>query len=146
MNDDLYQELILDHGRHPRKTGVIPDATYVEKGFNPLCGDEITLYLEVKDEVITKVRFEGEGCAISQASSSLMAERIEGMPVNEALALFNQVHEMLMGVNEHQLGKLSSLSGVKRYPVRVKCATLAWHTLDAALKGSGPVSTEGDDV
>ncbi len=140
--DDLYQELIIDHGTHPRRLGKLPTYTHQERGFNPLCGDELTLYLEVEDHVVKKVRFEGKGCAISMASASLMGEKIEGMPVDEVKVLFSQVHRLLSGENITDLGKIEALAGVCKYPMRVKCATLAWHTLVAALDTSGQVSTE----
>ena len=140
--DDLYQELIIDHGTHPRRLGKLPTYTHQERGFNPLCGDELNLYLEVEDHVVKKVRFEGKGCAISMASASLMGEKIEGMPVDEVKVLFSQVHRLLSGENITDLGKIEALAGVCKYPMRVKCATLAWHTLVAALDTSGQVSTE----
>ena len=142
MMDDLYQELIIDHGTHPRRLGKLPTYTHQERGFNPLCGDELNLYLEVEDHVVKKVRFEGKGCAISMASASLMGEKIEGMPVDEVKVLFSQVHRLLSGENITDLGKIEALAGVCKYPMRVKCATLAWHTLVAALDTSGQVSTE----
>lgn len=142
MMDDLYQELIIDHGTHPRRLGKLPTYTHQERGFNPLCGDELTLYLEVEDHVVKNVRFEGKGCAISMASASLMGEKIEGMPVDEVKVLFSQVHRLLSGENIPDLGKIEALAGVCKYPMRVKCATLAWHTLVAALNTSGQVSTE----
>ena len=142
MMDDLYQELIIDHGTHPRRLGKLPTCTHQERGFNPLCGDDLTLYLEVENGVVQKVRFEGKGCAISMASASLMGEKIEGMPVDEVKVLFSQVHRLLSGEKITDLGKIEALAGVCKYPMRVKCATLAWHTLVAALDTSGQVSTE----
>ena len=142
MMNDLYQELIIDHGTHPRRLGKLPTYTHHERGFNPLCGDDLTLYLEVENGVVQKVRFEGKGCAISMASASLMGEKIEGMPVEEVKVLFSRVHRLLSGEKITDLGKIEALAGVCKYPMRVKCATLAWHTLVAALDTSGQVSTE----
>lgn len=141
---DLYQEVIFDHNRHPRNYRKLPDANHKLEGYNPLCGDKITLYLKVADGVIQDVAFEGSGCAISTASASLMTESVKGKRVEEAEALYEGIHRMLTGGTEPaNLGKLVVLSGVRSYPTRVKCATLAWHTLHGALKDSAePVSTE----
>lgn len=141
---DLYQEVIFDHNRHPRNYRKLPDANHKLEGYNPLCGDKITLYLKVADGVIQDVAFEGSGCAISTASASLMTESVKGKRVEEAEALYEGMHRMLTGGTEPaNLGKLAVLSGVRSYPTRVKCATLAWHTLHGALKDSAePVSTE----
>ncbi len=133
---DLYQELIIDHGTHPRRFGPLPEHTHHERGHNPLCGDDLTLYLKVEDGVIEKVRFEGSGCAISMASASLMAERLEGLSVDEAKKLFEKVHSLLSGTPVEGLGKIEALSGVCKYPMRVKCATLSWHALMGALEQS----------
>jgi len=142
---ELYQDLILDHGRQPRNFGALSGYTHRLEGFNPLCGDRLVLYLKVRDGRIEDIGFEGVGCAISVASASLMTERLKGRPVDEALALFGPVHQLLLtGEGERQaLGKVAMLAGVSEFPARVKCATLAWHTLRAALSGeSQPVSTE----
>ena len=144
---DLYQEVILDHNRRPRNFGRLADANRSAEGFNPLCGDRLTLYLKLVDGVIESVRFEGTGCAISTASASLMTEALKGKSVAEAQALFKGVHALLTtghGADSAvPLGKLDVLSGVCEFPVRVKCATLAWHTLQAALHGEDrSVSTE----
>ena len=144
---DLYQEVIFDHNRNPRNFRVIEHADRKVEGFNPLCGDRLTLFLSLTDEVITDASFQGSGCAISTASVSLMTEIIKGKTVAEAEELFTQFHEMTTGKDEQiqleAVGKLAVLAGVREYPARVKCATLAWHTLDAALKNVGEaVSTE----
>lgn len=141
---DLYQDVIFDHNRHPRNFGRLNDATCTIEGFNPLCGDRLTLYLKVKDGVIEDVRFEGHGCAISTASASLMTESVKGKRVEEAEHLFQGVHDMLTGKEQPaDLGKLAALSGVKEFPARVKCATLAWHSLHSALENrQETVSTE----
>lgn len=144
---DLYQEVIFDHNRNPRNFRVMADADRKVEGFNPLCGDRLTLYLKLNGEVITDVSFQGSGCAISTASVSLMTEIIKDKTMGEAEALFKQFHEMTTGKGEQAnleaVGKLAVLAGVREYPARVKCATLAWHTLDAAIKNEQQsVSTE----
>jgi nitrogen fixation protein NifU and related proteins len=143
---DLYQEVIFDHNRNPRHFGKVEDANRCAKGFNPLCGDKMTLYLKVDDAGrIADVSFEGSGCAISVASASLMTDVLVGKTVEEARALFEKFHGMMMSDDNggEQLGKLQALSGVKGFPSRIKCATLAWHALQAALKDQdGTVSTE----
>ncbi|MHB8346521.1 MAG: Fe-S cluster assembly sulfur transfer protein SufU [Acidiferrobacterales bacterium] len=141
----LYEEVILDHNRHPRNfQHVPPGASHVAHGYNPLCGDEFTVKLRLDNGVVTDIGFEGAGCAISTASASLMTESVKGKTVEEARALFDSVHEMLTGKSDTgPLGKLQVLAGVREYPARVKCATLAWHTLQAALeKEQRTVSTE----
>ena len=144
---DLYQEVILDHTRKPRNFGRLADANRCAEGFNPLCGDKVTLYLKLVDSVIEDARFEGHGCAISTASASLMTEALKGKPLGQVQALFGAVHALLTAGNgadpAASLGKLEVLSGVREFPVRVKCATLPWHTLQAALHDEPrPVSTE----
>jgi nitrogen fixation protein NifU and related proteins len=144
---DLYQEVIFDHNRNPRNFRVIENADRKVEGFNPLCGDRLTLYLQMKGDVITDASFQGSGCAISTASVSLMTEIIKGKTEAEAETLFKQFHEMTTGKEEkiqlEAIGKLAVLVGVREYPARVKCATLAWHTLDAALKNQQQsISTE----
>lgn len=144
---DLYQALIIDHGRHPRNFSVSEKANCVLEGFNPLCGDRLTIYITEKNDVVENITFKGEGCAISMASASLMTEAFKGKKVADVKALFKLFHEM---VTEHPdkdfaqtLGKLSVLSGVSEFPARVKCATLAWHTAMAALDHANKtVSTE----
>ncbi len=144
----LYQEVIIDHGRQPRNFGELEGATGTAEGFNPLCGDQLTLYVKLADGRIADIAFQGTGCAISQASASLMTMALKGKNKQEALALFGRIHVMLTeGPNGHaqpeELGKLAVLSGVWEFPVRVKCATLAWHTLRSALEAAGEqVSTE----
>lgn len=151
MNDlnDLYQEVIFDHNRNPRHRGELADANRCAEGFNPLCGDRLKLYLKVDDEgIIRDVGFEGSGCAISVASTSLMTETLIGKTEQEAEALFTRFHDLMMGQEGEAggLGKLEALSGVKAFPSRIKCATLAWHALHAALRGEdAPVSTEGGE-
>jgi nitrogen fixation NifU-like protein len=144
---ELYQELIIDHGRRPRNFSVSDHANYILEGFNPLCGDRLTVYVTEKDDVIENITFKGEGCAISMASASMMTETLKGKTVEEVKDIFNLFHEMVTEAPEEDfeasLGKLSALSGVAKYPARVKCATLCWHTFIAALAHSDkPVSTE----
>jgi nitrogen fixation protein NifU and related proteins len=148
MNElqELYREVILDHNRQPRNFGRIEDADRVIDGVNPLCGDKMTLYVKLDNDRIADLRFEGTGCAISVASSSLMTEKVKGLSRQEALDLFNAVHDMLTGndsVPVEELDKLAALAGVREFPSRVKCASLAWHALDAALESSADkVTTE----
>jgi nitrogen fixation NifU-like protein len=137
---DLYQQLIIDHGRKPRNFHACPHANHKKDGYNPLCGDKITLYVDEKDGVIKDVCFEGAGCAISMASASLMTEALKGKTVVEALQMFEEFQNLVTANDPAQfeeakrkLGKLAALAGVAEYPMRVKCATLAWHTLKAAL-------------
>lgn len=146
----LYEEVILDHNRKPRNFNRRPEPTsHSAEGDNPLCGDHISVHLRVEDGVIKDVGFEGDGCAISTASASLMTEALKGKSEDEAKVLFDKIHEALMTEGEDPpdvvsaLGKLAVLLGVKEYPMRVKCATLPWHTLQAALKElDEPVTTE----
>jgi nitrogen fixation NifU-like protein len=142
---DLYQEVILDHNRRPRNWGALPDATRSAEGYNPLCGDRLTLHVRIDGDRITGVSFEGSGCAISKASASLMTDAVKGRTVGEALELFDRVHEMLTTpidrpVDESRVGKLAVLAGVREFPTRVKCASLAWHTLKSAVVGSPEVA------
>jgi len=145
---DLYQEVILDHNRRPRNFGQLPDATRTAKGYNPLCGDRLTLYLKLDGDRIDGVAFEGSGCAISKASASLMTDAIKGQSTALAAALFERFHQMIttpidQPVDEDSVGKLAVLAGVREFPARVKCASLAWHTLKAALDNTAdPVKTE----
>jgi nitrogen fixation NifU-like protein len=146
---DLYQEVILDHTKRPRNFGRLVEANRTARGDNPLCGDKITVWLDVEGGVIRGVSFEGAGCAISTASASLMTETVRGKTLAEVEQLFSGFHGLLTGdpsVHEEappELGKLAVFSGVREYPVRVKCATLPWHTLKAALAGAAQtVSTE----
>ncbi len=144
---DLYQEVIFDHNRNPRNFRVMDNADRKVDGFNPLCGDRLTLFLKMSGDIIEDASFQGSGCAISTASVSLMTEIIKGKTEAEAEQLFEIFHKMTTGKDEEiqleAVGKLAVLAGVREYPARVKCATLAWHTLDAALKNQQqPVSTE----
>ena len=144
---DLYQEVILDHNRRPRNFPAIESPTTRQEGYNPLCGDRLTLYVTVDGNVIKDVAFQGSGCAISKASASLMTEQIKGKTVEQARALFDRFHSMITsdpGTPADDLGKLSVLAGVREFPTRVKCASLAWHTMKAAVahEGDGPVTTE----
>ena len=134
---ELYQEIIIDHNRNPRNHRVIENATSEARGFNPLCGDKLTVYLQIADGVIHDISFVGCGCAISQASASLMTDALQDKTVNEAHVLFERFHTMVTSDDEIPLltmDKLAVLAGVRTFPARVKCATLAWHTLEAALK------------
>ena len=144
--NELYQEVILDHNRRPHNFRVIEGAT-TQEGYNPLCGDRLTLYVAIDGGVIKDVAFQGSGCAISKASASLMTDAIKGKTAAEARALFDQFHAMI--TSDHSgptadLGKLSVLAGVREFPARIKCASLAWHTMKAAVAhdGDAPVSTE----
>ena len=144
---DLYQEVIIDHNRSPRNFGKLEDATQVAEGYNPLCGDKLNLYLKTEDDVITDVRFDGSGCAISVASASLMTDSLKGMTTEEAEQLFQNFHNLIMEEQNpdndemQKLGKLAALAGVKEYPARVKCATLCWHTLHSAMQGDTCAAT-----
>ena len=145
---ELYQQVILDHTKKPRNFGKLEQASGFAKGFNPLCGDSVAVYLTVEDGVVKDVRFEGRGCAISTASASLMTEAIKGRSVGKVRALFKRFHDVVTGSLEsepdlEELGKLAVLAGVREFPMRVKCASLAWHTMVSALTGDGqPVTTE----
>ena len=142
---ELYQEVILDHNRRPRNYHAVDNANHTAEGYNPLCGDRLNLFLRVENGVVTDVGFQGSGCAISKASASLMTDSIKGRPVEEIRDLFRRFHTMVTTPPDQpveNLGKLSVLSGVREFPVRVKCASLAWHTLKAALDREALVSTE----
>ncbi|MFA7670532.1 MAG: SUF system NifU family Fe-S cluster assembly protein [Burkholderiaceae bacterium] len=131
---ELYQEVIFDHNRRPRNFHALEEATHRADGHNPLCGDQLTVYARVTDNVVDEVSFIGHGCAISTASASLMTEAVKGMPVGEVENLFRDMHAMLTDSHpDRDLGKLEVLSGVREFPARVKCATLAWHTLHNAI-------------
>jgi nitrogen fixation protein NifU and related proteins len=146
MVDDLYQEIILDHSKRPRNHRAMDDANRKAEGYNPLCGDKLKLFLKVAGDVVRDASFVGSGCAISTASASLMTETLKGKSREEALALLDKFHELLTTETEaaNDLGKLVVFCGVREYPARVKCATLAWHTLKSALAGNAadPVTTE----
>jgi nitrogen fixation NifU-like protein len=147
---ELYQEVIVDHSRRPRNHRPIADATHRGEGYNPLCGDRATIFLTVQDGVIKDAAFEGSGCSISTASASMMTEALKGRTVDEAEALFQRFHGMVTGPSDEagqhgslaELGKLAVFSGVCEFPARVKCASLPWHTFEAALRGGGTAQTE----
>lgn len=145
---DLYQEVILDHNKSPRNFHKLEGANRTAEGYNPLCGDKVTVYVKLNGDLISEISFEGSGCAISKASASMMTDSLKGKTTAEAEALFDRVHKMLKGeldpeADSIELGKLAVLSGVCRFPARVKCASLSWHTFHTALKGEeGAVSTE----
>jgi nitrogen fixation NifU-like protein len=142
---DLYQEVILDHNKRPRNFRVLDGATHQAEGYNPLCGDRLELFLKVDGGVITDVGFLGSGCAISKASASIMTDCLKGCPVKDACALFERFHRMVTtppDVAVEDLGKLSAFAGVREFPIRVKCASLPWHTLKAALSRAQKTSTE----
>jgi len=144
---DLYRDVIVDHNRHPRNFGRLDPADAHADGFNPLCGDRLTLYVNLDGERIREAKFEGSGCAISVASASLLTEAVKGKSRAEVQTLFDDVHTLLTehdaSVDTARLGKLAALGGVREFPARVKCASLCWHTLNAALeRASAPVTTE----
>lgn len=150
--NDLYQEVILDHNKRPRNFRVLEGANRRAEGFNPLCGDRLTLFLQVDGDVIREATFQGSGCAISKASASLMTDALKGKTIDQAQSLFDRFHHMVTSAPDAaniegdfaDVGKLSVLAGVREFPLRVKCASLAWHTFKAALKSEKPevVSTE----
>jgi nitrogen fixation NifU-like protein len=145
---DLYQEVILDHSKRPRNFKALPGANRSAEGYNPLCGDREKVYLALEGDVLKDVSFQGAGCAISTASASMMTERVKGMTTGQAEALFTKFHDLITApsgpaAGGPELEKLEVFSGVREYPVRIKCATLPWHTLKAALRGEAKtVSTE----
>ena len=141
---DLYQEVILDHNRAPRNFGTLPNANRESEGHNPLCGDRVRIFLHVEGGRIEDIAFQGSGCAISTASASLMTEALKGRTVEEARRLFHGFHDLLTaGGDADDLGKLAVFAGVREYPIRIKCATLAWHAVQAALdQQDHSVSTE----
>jgi nitrogen fixation NifU-like protein len=145
--DELYQEVILDHNKSPRNFREMEDANRRSEGYNPLCGDHVTVYVNLADGVIRDISFKGSGCAISKASASMMTTELKGKSEAEAERVFDGVHKMLTGEiavedsDLERLGKLKILSGVCKFPARVKCASLAWHTVNAALKGTGEVAS-----
>jgi nitrogen fixation NifU-like protein len=145
--DDLYQDVILDHGKKPRNFRPLDGANRAAEGLNPLCGDHFNVFVKVDDGgIISDISFQGQGCAISRASASLMTQAVKGKPVEDATALFEKVHLLVTEgpgkVDAADLGKLAVLSGVCQFPTRVKCASLAWHTLKSALEGGATISTE----
>ena len=143
---DLYQEVILEHSKAPRNFRELPAANHKAEGYNPLCGDHFKLYLDLDGDVIRDIAFQGSGCAISKASASMMTQSVKGKSKQDAERLFSEFHKLVTGQanSDHtEMGKLGVFAGVSEFPVRVKCATLAWHTLHAALEGKqDAVSTE----
>ena len=144
---ELYQQVILDHNKKPRNFRKLESANHTAEGYNPLCGDQLTVYLNVEGDLVTDVGFEGSGCAISKASASMMTQAVKGKSKEQAENLFNEFHSMVTGelneeTEENILGNLKIFAGVREFPVRVKCATLPWHTLHAALNQKDQVSTE----
>lgn len=144
---DLYQEVILDHNKNPRNYRKIENATREADGHNPLCGDALKVYLEMEDDTVKDVSFLGSGCAISKASASIMTQTVKGKTRAEAETLFDEFHRMVLGeldeeTEENSLGRLKIFAGVREFPARVKCASLSWHTVHAALNGDEEVSTE----
>ncbi|MBA4122838.1 MAG: SUF system NifU family Fe-S cluster assembly protein [Acidobacteria bacterium] len=145
--NDLYQEVILDHNKNPRNFREIETANFKADGYNPLCGDQLKVFLEVEDERVKDVSFVGSGCAISKASASMMTQVVKGKSKEEAEKMFDEFHRMVLGeldeeTEENNLGKLKIFAGVREFPARVKCASLSWHTMNAALHGEEEVSTE----
>ena len=145
--NELYQEVILDHNKNPRNFREMETATNTADGHNPLCGDALKVYVEMEDEKVKDVAFLGSGCAISKASASIMTQTVKGKSREEAEKMFDEFHRMVTGeldeeTEENSLGKLKIFAGVREFPARVKCASLSWHTLHAALHGEEEVSTE----
>jgi len=144
---ELYQQVILDHNKKPRNFRKLEAANYSAEGYNPLCGDQLKVYLQLEDDTVKDISFEGSGCAISKAAASMMTQAVKGKTKRDAEELFNEFHQMVKGELDeestpNQLGNLKIFAGVREFPVRVKCATLAWHTMHAALNQQGQVSTE----
>jgi nitrogen fixation NifU-like protein len=144
---ELYQQVILDHNKKPRNFRKLEAANHSAEGYNPLCGDQLTVYMNLKDDLVTDVGFEGSGCAISKASASMMTQAVKGKSKEQAETLFKEFHSMVTGeldeeTEENNLGNLKIFAGVREFPVRVKCATLPWHTMHAALNKEDQVSTE----
>lgn len=139
---DLYQEVIMDHNKKPRNFREMTDANHLAHGNNPLCGDVLVVFLKLNGDVIDDVSFQGSGCAISMASASLMTEALKGKTIVEAEALYDMVHKQMTGqeIDQSAMGKLEVLSGVKEFPARVKCATLSWHTVHAAMDTDHDIS------
>ncbi|MFN4110690.1 MAG: Fe-S cluster assembly sulfur transfer protein SufU [Ignavibacteria bacterium] len=143
---ELYQEVILDHSKHPKNYHKMEDATHTAEGYNPLCGDHFFLYLKIENGLIKDISFEGAGCAISKASASIMTSIVKGKTLEEAKKIFESFHSFVTGKTDknfdpNSLGKLAVFSGVSEFPVRVKCATLAWHTLINALEKKNEIAT-----
>jgi nitrogen fixation NifU-like protein len=141
--DELYQSIILDHNRRPKNFREMTDATGSAPGVNPLCGDQVTVWVRLEGDTVTDVSFKGQGCAISKASASMMTQAVKGKTRAEAERLFEDVHALVTGhPTGADVGPLKALSGVSRFPLRVKCASLAWHAMKSALEGGGEVSTD----
>ena len=143
--DDLYQEVILEHSKHPRNFRTMDTANRQAEGYNPLCGDHYTVFLDVADGAIRDISFQGSGCAISKASASMMSQVLKSKTTTEAEEIFGKFHQVVTGAENgdaDNLGKLAVFAGVASFPTRIKCATLAWHTLNAALQGKQVASTE----
>ena len=143
---ELYQQVILDHNKKPRNFRKLENANHTADGYNPLCGDQLTIYLDLEDGLVKEIGFEGSGCAISKASASMMTQAVKGKSKEQAENLFQEFHSMVTGelneeIDENSLGNLKIFAGVREFPVRVKCATLPWHTLHAALNKQDQVST-----
>ena len=144
---ELYQQVILDHNKKPRNFRKLETANHTAEGYNPLCGDQLTVYLNLEDDLVKEVGFEGSGCAISKAAASMMTQAVKGKSKEQAENMFKEFHSMVTGeldeeTQENSLGNLKIFAGVREFPVRVKCATLAWHTMLAALHKQDQVSTE----
>ena len=144
---ELYQQVILDHNKKPRNFRKLESANYQAEGYNPLCGDQLTVYINLEDDLVADVGFEGSGCAISKASASMMTQAVKGKSKEHAENLFKEFHSMVTGeldeeTEDNSLGNLKIFAGVREFPVRVKCATLPWHTLQAALNKEDKISTE----
>ena len=145
--NELYQQVILDHNKKPRNFRKLETANHMAEGYNPLCGDQLTIYLNLEDDLVKEVGFEGSGCAISKAAASMMTQAVKGKSKEQAESLFQEFHSMVTGeldeeMEENSLGNLKIFAGVRDFPVRVKCATLPWHTMHAALNKQEHVSTE----
>ena len=144
---DLYQQVILDHCKHPRNFHDLPNPSCSAQGHNPLCGDQLKLYVQTEGDVVKDASFMGSGCCISKASASLLTESVKGKSKTEVQRMFDQVHEMVTtGEIKGDVGKLAVFAGVYKFPARVKCAILSWHALMAALKGQGQVTTENEQT
>lgn len=145
--NELYQQTILEHNRNPRNCKKLEGATHTAEGYNPLCGDHLKVYLRIENNAVTDIAFEGDGCAISRASASLMTTALKGKSLDEARQLFQEFHHLIVGElkpdhDPHHLGKLTVFSGIWQYPSRVKCASLSWHAMKGALENDNSVSTE----
>lgn len=144
---ELYQELVLDHNSRPRNFRKVSTANHTAEGYNPLCGDRVTVFVEIEDGIVKDIGFQGTGCAISRASASMMTESVKGKSLEEARKLFEKFHDQVAGASSHDhdqdLGDLEAFAGIREYPSRVKCAVLGWHTLKAAIDSmEKPISTE----